>query len=100
MHLLEHCSLPVLRLRHGQAGTVAARLAQAFPTRIRRASDVKPTILIDGKDFTVSPDHQLLIDSEHEWFVDVTAAVLELRATRFVLEALTRYAARLHGFDS
>lgn len=98
VQLLEQCAAPVLRLRHTQAAQVAARLEQAFGARIRRVSEIDVTVRVDDRPFTASADAALLTGPDRPWLVDLVAAVIELRPSRFRrtgAEALRRTIARL-----
>ena len=83
LQLLEQCAAPVLRLRDRQGPRVAARLEQVFGRRIRRVSQITLTIRIDGHAFTPSEQAPLLVGNDSEWFVDLVAAVIELRSGGF-----------------
>ncbi|GIF52464.1 uncharacterized protein DUF3883 [Asanoa ferruginea] len=82
LQLLEYTDHPVLRLRHSAAGVIAGRLIDSFGARVRRVSDLKPTVRVDSAPFTPSADSPLLVQPEHVWLVDLVAAVIELRLQR------------------
>ena len=98
VQLLEQCGAPVLRLRQAHAGRVASRLEHAFGARIRRVSTVTVTVRVDGDRFVPSAEAPLLVGTDREWFLDLVAAVIELRSGRFHRggsAALRRSVARL-----
>ena len=83
LRLLEQRGSAVVRLRHGSGSAVADLLTQHFGPRIRRVSQTVVTVRVDGASFEAGDVGSPLISQEREWLLDVMAALVELRSSRF-----------------
>lgn len=98
MQLLEQSEALVVPIRGPRQEQIARRLQEAFPARVRRVSELQVTVSVDGQPFRPGSDRPLLVGADHSWFVDLVAAVVELRGSSFrrtTPEALRRVVARL-----
>lgn len=83
VQLLEQRMAPLLRLRHAHGAKVAVLLEEQFGTQIRRVSQVSVSVRVDGRDFRAGVEGELLVTANREFLLDVLAAVMDLRASRF-----------------
>ena len=81
--LLDQCGSPVLHLRGSHGPRAAALLDEAFPGRTAAVSGVAVEVTVDGAPFETRADAPLLVTADREWLVDLVAAAIGLRGSRF-----------------
>jgi hypothetical protein len=96
--LLDQCGAALVHLRGSHGTKAAALLGEAFPGRTSTVSGVAVEVTVDGAPFEAHAAAPLLVTADREWLVDLVAAAIELRGSRFRRggpDAVRRHVARL-----
>ncbi|MGW3421314.1 sacsin N-terminal ATP-binding-like domain-containing protein [Streptomyces phaeochromogenes] len=98
VQLLEHRNAALLRMRNAHGAEVARLLENRFGPQVRRISQARVEVHVDGQKFHAGDAGEPLTTSDREWLLTLVAAVIDLRASRFrrpTTEALRRSCAQL-----
>lgn len=83
LRLLEQRGASLLRFRRGTGTRVAELLSGHVGDRIRRISETRVTVTVDGAPFEPSDIGELLVTDERRWLIDLIAPLVELRSGQF-----------------